>query len=146
MRRYERLLRRHRTNTRLPAHCDHRTGLTLIEVMAAVVILGASVTTMLVAQANAADRLKTAQMDSTAARIAHELIMEWRLTEEDVTGTAHGSIADVNDWRWRRTSQVIDVADGVTAVHVTLVIERDEEAARPWSRTFDWLEKHVPSK
>lgn len=116
-------------------------GLTLIEVLVALVIIGGSVTAMLVAQSNCLAGLKGSQMELTAQHLAKELIATWAIDKEDLHLSASGSIAGRRGWSWQRTSQRFSLVDGVSATEVTLNIEFDTGMRRSatWHRGFVWL-------
>jgi len=129
----------HRTNAR---HRDALgRGLTLIEVLAAVLLIGTSVTTMLVTQGRAVDQIRGSSRQLMAAEIARELIAGWRLTEADLTTAASGTVAARTGWTWRRTSEVLSVAAGISAREVTLELTwpADALAGASGRRSFHWL-------
>lgn|GEM_PF-2748244 len=116
-------------------------GLTLIEVLAALVIIGSSVTAILVAQSNSLDALTSSRRDLIAQHLAKELIANWELEEEDLRIDASGRISNDSDWSWSRSARGIRVADQIAAteIRLALVCRREAEALRPWRREFIWL-------
>lgn len=116
-------------------------GLTLIEVLVALVIIGGSVTTMLVAQSNCLGGLKGSQLELTAQHLAKELMANWKIDKEDFHSDASGSISNRRGWTWQRTARRIQVTDSATATEVTLHLEFDTGMRRTaaWRRGFVWL-------
>jgi hypothetical protein len=115
--------------------------LTLAEVLASLLIVGGSVTTMLVAQSNSLERINTCQRQLTARHIAHELITVWRLQAEDLVVSSSGRIAGLERWSWRRSAQQLRTADNMAAIEVTLKIIYTDPDRRttPWVRPYRWL-------
>ena len=118
-----------------------RHGLTLIEVLVALVIIGGSVTSMLVAQSNCLGGLKGSQMELTAQHLAKELIATWAVDKEDLHLDASGSISSRRGWTWQRVARRIPLTEDAIATEVTLHIEFDSGLRRTavWRRGFVWL-------
>ena len=116
-------------------------GLTLIEVLVALVIIGGSVTTMLVAQSNCRGGLKGSQLELTAQHLAKELMANWKIDKDALHSDASGSISNRRGWTWQRTARRIQVTDSATATEVTLHLEFDTGMRRTaaWRRGFVWL-------
>ncbi len=121
-----------------------RRGLTLIEVVAAIVILGSSVTAMLMARANNLGQLSDARRQMTARAIAQELIAEWRLAKVDLTAPASGSVEGEPGWSWRRSVESARLPGNLQGQDVRLEIIRVNDAANMelWSRSFHWIVRH----
>lgn len=116
-------------------------GLTLIEVLVALVIIGGSVTTLLVAQSNCLGGLKGTQLELTAQHLAKELIANWAVDKEDLRSDASGGISDRRGWTWHRAARRVKLTDDAVATEVTLHIEFDSGMRRTatWRRGFVWL-------
>ena len=119
-------------------------SLTLVEVLAALVLLGGSVTTMLVAQSTSMERIQTCERQLTAGHVAKELLVMWRLGQENLEIPARGDVAGAPGWSWSRTAQQRQIAEGVTVVEVTLDVIYSSSDARdaPWVRSYRWLIKN----
>jgi prepilin-type N-terminal cleavage/methylation domain-containing protein len=117
-----------------------RSGLTLVEVMAALIILGGAVTIMLVAQARSVNQFHAAQRSLSAGRIAGELLANWKLTGEDLTKAASGIVQNEPDWRWERYARPLMRFDDldVTEVQLTLYHAANAGPISFWSRGFHW--------
>lgn len=118
-----------------------RSALTLIEVLVALVIIGGSVTAMLVAQSNSLGALKGSEMELTAQHLAKELIATWAVDKEDLQSDASGGIPAHRAWTWRRATKRIALIEGTNATEVTLHVAFDSGIPRaaPWRREFVWL-------
>ncbi len=81
-----------------------KKGLTLIEVMLAVVILGIGAGVLLLATARCLAVITKAQRYSTAQRLIQQVSADHPLTRssEIPTGTESGIFEDENDYRWER--------------------------------------------
>jgi Tfp pilus assembly protein PilV len=116
--------------------------MTLVEVLAAICVLGGGATAILVAQARAIERLQTADLEIEASQIAHELIAQWRLAGLKGSETASGRIEGQRPWSWKRWSESKELAPELTVEHITLELSRElDERGATWARTFSWFEK-----
>ncbi len=97
-----------------------RAGITLIEVVAALVIVGGSATAMLLAQARNLEKLTGSRVDLAARDIASELIGTWRLQDADLKTPSEGRVGTEFQWRWKRSAQVRPVTDAWSATEITL--------------------------
>lgn len=116
-------------------------GLTLIEVLVALVIIGGSVTTMLVAQSNCLVGLQGTQLELSAQHLAKELIANWAIGKENLHSDASGGIANHRGWTWQRTARRVQLTENAAATEVTLHLEFDTGLRRTaaWRRGFVWL-------
>ena len=115
-------------------------GMTLIEVLAALVILGTAATSILVAQARAIEQAKVAALEVEAAAMANELIANWRLNEEKMADSASGRIDGQGEWSWRRTSERKELGAERSVMEVRLELTYLADSAT-WSRSYFWWEK-----
>lgn len=119
--------------------------MTLIEVLAALVILGTMMVTFLVSQSQSLAQQTTANHRRRAVALAAELLAQWRLNETPVTQSAGGAFGRPLGWSWRRDverSRVLDDIEmyGVTlTVHRATIEHRSEEILR-----VSWLEPVSP--
>ena len=118
-----------------------RRAFTLVEVLAAVMIVGGSVTAMLVAQSRSLESIGAGRHGLTARHLARELILTWDLHGEDVTLPSSGAIAGDENWSWRRTVQTVEAAPGVRAREILLTLTHHDRTTGkpPWSREYRWL-------
>lgn len=121
--------------------------MTLVEVIASLVILGGSVTAMLVAQSASLDQMSTARRQLIARHEAQELIAVWRLSDADLSASANGAIEGLPGWSWRRSAERLNVTQEAELLEVTLemVFQDPDGRSAAWVRPFRWLVKHEKS-
>ena len=119
----------------------YRPGLTLVEVLASLVIIGGSVAAILVAQSNCLQHIEASRLQLTARDIATELIAAWRLNGSDLSMDTRGEVEGMTGWAWRRSSQPSDVLKSVKVTEVKLeIIHRDPHLpGAVWVRSYFWL-------
>ena len=133
---------------RIAGRGGYPRALTLLEVLAALTILGGAVTMMLHAQAQALEHLHQCRLQLIAQDIGKELKSGWSLDKVDLRTPASGTMPGMEGWSWSRSVQRMDVADGVSAVEVTLRIayrKREELSATPWTCEYHRLIHHEQS-
>ena len=113
---------------------------TLIEVIAAILLLGMAITTMLVAQSRTLARISNGKRELKAVHLAKELRAAWKLNDQDLAQPASGSVDDAPGWSWQRSAQPVRVADSIVVTEVALEIMYSQGLqSQPWSRRFGWL-------
>lgn len=117
-----------------------RRALSLIEVIAALLILGGAIASMLTAQSQSLLRLRDARLELRAAHVARELLAVWEVDGVDVSVPDVGAVPGFDDWSWARTSVAVqdDRLGGVTQVHLELRFQERQDRATPWRRSFSW--------
>ncbi len=116
-------------------------GMMLIDVLAALVLLGGTVVTLLLAQSRAVQQLASSRRHATAATLASELLTSWRLAETDVRAPDTGVFPDHADWSWRRTATQTLVAETVETIEIRLdVVHREGDGVTETRTTYRWLE------
>ena len=126
----------------LIAPAAKRGALTLVEVLAAVTILGGAVTTMLVAQANSIEQLTESRRQLIVRHMAKELRSQWILDKVDQTVPDGAIIEEMEGWSWTRQARDIQVTDQISAAEVRLRFEYHPTSdwdTVPWVREFRWL-------
>ncbi len=119
-----------------------RRGSTLVEVLAASVIVGSAVTTMLVAQSRSLRQLEASQNELVARHMAKRLIAEWRLSDEKMATPATGSLPNKDRWDWIRSADQVLIAKDIKATQVNLrLVRRGDEHSEDWVRQYHWLER-----
>lgn len=120
----------------------------LIEVVAALALLGSTIVVILVVRSRSLVQLQTAGDRLQATHLARELIADWRLRQTNVTRDDHGEFESEpgpgpgpgSGWSWRRSVSSVVVADKVEMKLITLDIVRrsgsDEVVA-----SYPWLEE-----
>lgn len=118
----------------------------LIEVVAALALLGATIVAILVVRSRSLVQLQTAGERLQATQLARELIVDWRLRKVNVTRDDHGEFESEPGpgsgpgWSWRRSVSSVVVADKVEMKSITLEIVRrnggDEVVA-----SYLWMEE-----
>jgi len=122
----------------------HHKGVTLVEVLAALSILGVSITMVLVAQAKCLQHFEVSRLELTSRQVAGELLATWHLEKEDTTVESGGDIDSLEGWSWSRSAHQIAIAEGAHVTEVTLqVIYRNPDGrTAPWVRPYRWLVDH----
>lgn len=116
-----------------------------MEVLAALVIMGGAVTSLLLVQARSVEQVQGARLSLDAERLARELIAEWRLQRAELDTQDEGALE--NGWRWKRTQRRVDISEHAVASEITLRIEHvtDMHRGERWIREFVWLIRHEDS-
>jgi type II secretory pathway pseudopilin PulG len=112
-------LRRNPRDRRL---CDRHWSFTLIEVVAALVLLGGTVVALLVGQSRALEQVAASQRLREAAHLAEELLSEWALQDQEVTTGAEGTFDEWPGWSWQRTVEPGFLSEGGDLLGVRLDI------------------------
>lgn len=130
--------------TRESPAAHSRRGATLVEVLAATVILGGAVASMLLAQSAGLEQLRNAELQAVARNVAAELITNWRIESQSLAWADEGGVADSPGWSWRRTSERVQPMDGVLAARVVLALTyiSPEQPEAIWTTQLEWLERH----
>lgn len=95
-----------RTNCRTCSRCSRERGLTLIEVVAAITILGMVLVGVVVAKSRHTHQLSRAQQKQVAVRVADDLISKWWLDSHLVPIDAEGELATDPPLIWR--TRIVD--------------------------------------
>jgi len=116
-------------------------GISLVEVMASLLLLGTTITAVLVAQARSLRTISLANERMVAAELARELITGWQLDGTDVLVAASGQFPGRENWTWSRESTLREVQDQVRMREVTVRTEhaRADGSVEPFSYDFVWL-------
>ena len=122
-------------------------ALTLIEVVAALVLVATSVTALLAAQGRCLEQLRCARELETAATLARELITQWRLDPLTVPPTA-GEFPGEPTWRWeRRVGPPVDGRATELQQAVLTILRRDARGVERPVASYTWLERAlVPNR
>lgn len=107
---------------------SRRAGLTLIEVVAAVAILGVILVGTVLANARHTRQLALAEQRSAAIRATDALLMQWWSSPDGIPVNERGAVADSDGLTWR-TSVVADRAiEQLEAQVVQVAIHQSGEA------------------
>ena len=116
----------------------------LIEVVAALALLGTTIVVILVVRSRSLVQLQTAGDRLQAAQLARELITDWRLRQTNVTRDDHGEFepgpGPGPGWSWRRSVSSVVVADRVEMKLITLDIVR-RNGSNEAVTSYPWLEE-----
>lgn len=129
-------------NTAVRKQPIRRRGLTLIEVLASLTILGGAGVSMLLAQASAIDALHESALQIVAQRLARELKCSWDIDEVDQTTAASGAVEGYPEWKWVRSAETFLLTDAHAAIHVTLRMIHETQGYHQsiaWTREYHWL-------
>ncbi|MEK6674127.1 MAG: hypothetical protein AABZ47_00565 [Planctomycetota bacterium] len=124
----------------------NRPALTLIEVVAALVLVATTATLVLTAQSRSLHQLRHLQESETAHRLAGELIAKWKLQRPQQSPMLEGRFEEATHWHWRRSVRPHDFRSG-SLQEVTLTVQRSEpkESSPATIGTWIWLERtNVP--
>jgi Tfp pilus assembly protein PilV len=115
--------------------------MTLVEVVAATLLVGTLVTASLTARARYVTAMKTAMWQITATEIARNMLTDWRLEEADMKVEGRGVVEGRPGWAWSRSAEIREVADGVSSKIVTLKLRRHIQSApnAPWYQSFSFI-------
>ncbi len=110
----------------------------LIEVVAALALLGTTIVAILVVRSRSLVQLQTAGERLQATQLARELITDWRLRQINVTRDDHGEFefepepgpGPGSGWSWRRSVSSVVVADKAELTLITLEIVRRSSSAQ----------------
>ncbi len=103
--------------------CARRRGISLVEVMVSLLLLGTTITALLVAQARSLRAISHANERMVAAELARELITGWQLDGTDVLVAASGQFPGCEDWSWSRECTLKEVQEQVRMREVKVRIE-----------------------
>lgn len=116
-------------------------GFMLIEVLAALVLLGGTVVTLLVAQSKSLEQLRIAQRQATAAHLARELLTTWQVEEVDLVTGDEGVFDGNVEWSWRRTVERTTVSGSIPMTQVTVeIIYVADDAGPQIVAQYEWFE------
>lgn len=123
-------------------------GLSLIEVVAALVLLAGCAVTLLTAQGRSLDQLRAVRTQETAADLARELITSWKL-DPTADLPLEGYFESTPGWRWERQECWYATGSQGNLQEVALTIYRpqskgmgEEEALASYS----WIERETDEK
>jgi Tfp pilus assembly protein PilV len=134
------MTRSRRSRTLVLSATSH--GLTLVEVLAALVLLAGTVTAMLLTQAEALRQESATANQHTAAGVAEALIQSWRLGGNDVTVPAEGMFQSHAGWAWKRTVGPFAGKGAVELLRIRLTIVRHDDASPAQTvAEYEWLER-----
>lgn len=120
---------------------QNASALTLIEVVAALTLVATSVTALLAAQGRSLEQLRSAQELETAATLARELIIQWRL-DPLVVPPLEGEFIENPKWRWRRKVGATTDHRATDLQEIMLTIyRRDNRGVEQRITSYIWLEK-----
>lgn len=122
-------------------------ALTLIEVVASLALVAASVTALLQVQSRVLVQLHSLREQQTASDLARGLIMEWRLQDSSLPIADRGEFQSEPGWSWTRTVEPYWAAQKLPLDRIELRICRADAGGGRELANLVWLEeRHVPSK
>jgi type II secretory pathway pseudopilin PulG len=106
--------------------------MTLVEVMAALAILGFVLTAVLAARGRYLHQYALAQEKHQAVRIADELLADWYRSDLLPAAPSSGRVPGHNEWWWR-TTVVVGRMDGLDGFHIVRISisKSNEPSAEP---------------
>lgn len=125
--------------------CFRRRAMTLIEVLAALVLLGGVIVTVLVAQSRSLTQQTAAERQRRATQLAENLLVRWRLEGIATIEPDRGSFEHEAGWCWQRDVRRRVLLGDLEMKEVVLTILKagpdhgDEELLQ-----LTWLEPFSP--
>lgn len=117
-----------------------RPGSLLIDVLAALTLLGSTTVALVLAHARAVEQFTATQRQARASEIADALIATWRLERMDVRTETSGVMENDADWSWRRSAEPVMVADDMDMLQINLDIAFESAEGSEVVSTIHWLE------
>lgn len=118
----------------------HR-GLTLIKVVASLVLVATTVSVLLLAQSRSLQQLSATRHQETAAALANDLILGWKVAPVTQGQTVEGTFESRPGWRWRRQTQAHPDSRQMNLIDVTLTIYRlDGTGPERVMARYTWIE------
>lgn len=109
-----------------------KTGMTLIEVLLALVILSAGVSTLMMAMSQCLSVVRTARTRDIARGLIQQIDMDYPIEEVDMAETVEtGEFEDIEGYTWFREIQIVDEEERPGLFLVTLRVtwaERGRDA------------------
>ncbi len=116
-------------------------ALSLIEVVAALVLLATTVTLLLAAHTKSLEQLRTLRDRELSDVLANKLIASWKTQPPDWTVPAEGSFPAQPSWRWQRRAEPRAWLETLLW-EVTLTINKTNEfGLRHEVSLYVWLER-----
>src|SRR5262249_5208708 len=113
---------------------------TLVEVVAAVVLLATVVTTLLTVQVRTLQQMQDVREQALAADLAHDLIAQWALQPKGFVPPSEGTFETQPGWRWIRQSTPWAGATTLKLNELTLSVIRCDANVERIVTTLTWLE------
>ena len=115
-----------------------RRALTLIEVLAALALMGGTASAMVVAYTRALHQIHETRLRRQAFKRAHEQIVQWTLDNEPLDHNAEGRFENTTNqdsadtthsgpWFWTRTVRLVRVTTTTDMHEITLAIRLERE-------------------
>jgi Tfp pilus assembly protein PilV len=117
-------------------------GLSLIEVVASLVLVGTTVTALLEAHGRSLDQLHAIRTQQSASSLARELINQWKLDPAAGRLAVEDTFPSRSGWRWTRIALPFGSASQVELQEVTLrIYQTDGQGREKLVTSYTWLEK-----
>ncbi len=115
---------------------------TLIEVMAALVLIGGSIVTLLNIQARSAGQATASNHQRTAACLAEELLATWTLEKCDLSLDQEAAFTEPAGWFWRRSVSTPAVVLPAEMIQIELEIIRTNDLGEAQTiASYTWWER-----
>jgi Tfp pilus assembly protein PilV len=122
-------------------HCPGK-GLTLIEVVASLVLIALTATSLLAAYGRSLEQLRATREQETADGLARELLAHWSVEPIPLDEESKGTFENEPGWQWSRNTQRQWGIVSLEVYELTLTIERRGDDGH-WRRvaTHSWLQE-----
>lgn len=123
---------------------NRRRGAILIDVLAALVILGTTVATLALAQWRSLAQVAATRQKAVASSLARDLITSWRLEDTRFSDFDEGEFEEQEGWSWRRSRAWTTVDPGIEMPELTLeILALDSNGVSQVVTTVSWLERSI---
>ena len=113
-------------------------GLTLVEVVAAALILATVATTALSVLSASLTGLRANGDQLVAQHHARNLIADWRINPTELAVSGSGMCAGASDWNWTRNVAPYNAQADAHLHMVTLTLQKDGATANTASPAYAW--------
>ncbi len=111
----------------------NKSGMTLVEVLLAMLILGMSISVLMSTASNCLSIIRKSRNYETARNLLHRVELEFPIDDEDVTNSeTSGKFDDYEDYRWEREIIELDEENQPNLYKITTKVfwlDRNEESS-----------------
>ena len=121
-----------------------RKALSIVEVLGAMVLLASTASALLLAQGRTTSQLSSLREQALGARLAEELVAQWKLDNQRnwITTNESGDFVAHSGWRWERVVRTPELVQTISATEITLrVVHRQPSGEERRVAQYVWLER-----
>lgn len=116
-----------------------RRGLTLVEVVAAALILATVATTALSVVSSSLTGLRAQSDQLIAQHHARNLMAEWRIQPKELAASGTGTCLGATEWHWTRSVAPYDAYPDAQLRMVTLTLQRNGGTTNTEPPAYSWM-------